>query len=210
MTFITSLKDYNKDWAIHHLMGVEGGEKFTDIKSDKGGKTRFGITEAKALEHKDVWAKFNFNGDMPQLPAELAFYIYDVDYWSKLKLDEISKVHPLLADRLLDIGCNRGVGTAGTYFQRLLNVFNVRGTLYPDIKIDGGIGPGTLGALNAFVTKRGFQAKKALVLGLMSLQNTSYIGIAENDFTQEDFSLGWSNRVTEGFEAYLPLLKTPF
>jgi len=210
MTFITSLTQYNKDYAIHHLMGVEGGEKFTDIKTDRGGKTRFGITEKKAKEHIDVWPQFNFNGDISTLPAELAYYIYDKDFWTFMKLDTMVLIHPLLADKLLDIGCNRGVSAAGHYLQRLLNVFNQRSTLYPDIKVDGNIGPGTIAAINNFVAKRGFQAKKALILGLLSLQNTSYIAIAENDPTQEDFSMGWSNRVTNGFEAYLPLLKTPF
>jgi lysozyme family protein len=210
MNYITSLSQYNKTWAINHLMGVEGGEKFTDIKADKGGKTRYGITEGKALEHKDAWPKFNFNGDMRVLPPEFAFYIYDTDYWTPLKLDAIAAMHPLIADCLLDIGCNRGVGSAGTYLQRLLNVFNVKGTLYPDIKVDGSVGPGTIGAINNFVAKRGFQAKKALILGLLSLQNTSYIGIAEKDPTQEEFSMGWSNRVTDRYEVILPLLKTPF
>lgn len=210
MGFITSLAQYNKDFAIQHLMGVEGGDKYTNISSDKGGATRFGITEAKAKEHQSKWATYNFSGDMSTLPATLAYYIYDTDYWSALNLDAISKIHPLLADRLLDIGCNRGVGTAGQYLQRLLNVFNLRGTLYPDLKVDGNVGPGTITALNAFVAKRGFPGKRTLILALLSLQNTSYITIAEANPTQEDFSLGWANRVTEGFTAYLPLLQNPY
>ena len=210
MSFLNTLKDYNKQVAIDHLMGVEGGSKFTDISTDRGGKTRYGVTEAKAIEFKSVWPTYKFNGDMSTLSYELAFHIYETDYWNKLKLDDLSKIHPLLADRLFDIGVNRGTGTAGTYLQRLLNVFNGRGKLYPDMKIDGSIGPLTVNAVKAFVAARGHDGAKALILGLLSLQNTSYIAIAENDSTQEDFSLGWANRVTHGFEAYLPLLATPY
>lgn len=210
MSFLKDLKSYSEKVAIDHLMNVEGGDKFTDIKSDRGGKTRFGVTETKANEFKDVWPKFNFNGDTSTLPYELAYHIYKVDFWDRLQLTPISQIHPLIADRMLDIAVNRGQGTAATYLQRLLNVFNGRGRDYPDLKVDGVLGAVSINALKAFIAKRGHPGCKSIIVGLLSLQNTSYIAIAENDPSQEDFSNGWSGRVIEGFENYLPLLSTPY
>lgn len=207
---ITDLRAYNKTVGINHAMGVEGGRRYTDIKTDRGGKTRFGITEAVAKEHEFLWAKFGFNGVMSELPEALAFAIYEHAYWNKLRLDDIVIIHPLIADRMLDIGINRGVGNAGMYLQRLLNVFNMQGVHYPDIKVDGDVGPKTIECLKALCLRRGHEGKCNIVVGLMSLQNNSYIAIAENNPTQEDFSFGWSNRVLNAFKMYIPLLEKPF
>ncbi len=194
---ILKLSDYTKKSAIDHICGVEGGDKFTDIKQDKGGKTRYGITEATAIEFKYLWAKHNFNGDMSTLPYALAFEIYDLGWWQRLRLDDVVAVHPLIADRLLDMGVNGGRSVGVTFLQRILNVFNNQGKLYPDLAADGGIGNKTIDALRACVNTRGQDAVLNIVINMLSLQNAFYVTLAEKDPTQETFSFGWANRVKD-------------
>jgi len=192
---ITSLNEYNKKVAIDHIIQVEGD--YVDNNNDRGGKTRYGITEATAKEYKQLWSKHNFNGDMKTLPYALAFEIYDIGWWTKLYLDDIVKVHPLIADRLLDMGINGGRSSGVTMLQRILNVFNKQGTLYPDLVVDGGMGPTTVKALKTAVAARGDAAALNIVLNMLYLQGAFYITLAERDVKQETFSYGWANRVKD-------------
>ena len=52
---------------INATIGVEGG--YSNHPSDRGGPTRWGVTQAKAREHGYV-------GDMRQYPREMAVAVY--------------------------------------------------------------------------------------------------------------------------------------
>lgn len=205
--FITSLAQYTKTVGINAIMGVEGGAKYTDIKADKGGKTRFGVTEDTANTWKSLWPKYNFKGDMSQLPGELAFEIYEKGFWNVCRLDEIVTIHPLLAHKLLDIAINYGPGGAGTRLQRLLNLYNRMGKDYPNMKVDGDIGPKTIECLRTFIAKRGIEGTRNLIISLFTLQNYGYIASCEKSEDQEEFANGWTSRVTHGLLDFLPFLK---
>lgn len=194
---ITDLSQYNKKVAIEHLMGIEGGEKFTDIKADAGGKTRFGVTEATALEHKHLWPKHNWNGDMRTLPYALAFEIYELSWWNRLRLDDILAIHPLLANQMLDFGVNAGRPLAAKSLQRIVNIFNNEGKLYADVEPDGVLGTKTIDALKALVKARGKDSVVNVITVLQSIQNVHYLELAERKSSQELFSFGWSNRVKD-------------
>ena len=68
----------NIDDLINAVIAREGG--FGDHPADRGGETRWGITEAVA--RADGWS-----GPMRDLPRDRAVAIYRRLYWSRPRLD---------------------------------------------------------------------------------------------------------------------------
>ena len=134
------------DEAIADLLGIEGD--YSDDPADSGGKTRFGITEAVARRH-------GYTGPMRELPAATAKAIYRADYWDAQSLDTIAMLSYSIAWEIFDTGVNMGTSQAGEFLQMSLNAFNRQATHYPDIEVDGEIGPATIDALAAFLKRRG-------------------------------------------------------
>lgn len=65
-----------------------------------------------------------------------------------------------------------------------------------DIAIDGKIGPATIGALKAFLAKRGKDGETVLMRALNSLQGARYLELTEKREKNETFTFGWMlNRV---------------
>jgi lysozyme family protein len=101
-----------------------------------------------------------------------------------------------VADELFDTGVNQGTVAAGQYLQRSLNALNQRASLYADIPADGDVGPMTIAALRAFVSRRGAQGTTVLLRALNALQGSFYIALTERRSKDEDFVYGWLlNRV---------------
>src|SRR5690606_25077916 len=94
-----------------------------------------------------------------------------------------------IATEIFDISVNMHPITAGQFLQRSLNVLNREATDYPDITVDGKIGPKTIAILNSH------KNPLAVLLCLNSLQGAKYIGICEAKPSQEVFMNGWIKRV---------------
>ena len=116
----------NFDTAFALLLGHEGD--FSDHPADKGGATRFGITEKVARE-------VGYKGDMRELPAELARRIYLERYWKPISADDLP---PGVRYAVFDAAVNSGPHQAALWLQRALGV-----------QADGVIGPKTLAAAYA-------------------------------------------------------------
>jgi lysozyme family protein len=76
------------------------------------------------------------------------------------------------------------------FLQRLLNAFNNRAKFYPDIIVDGVLGPNTIVALSAYLARRGKEGELVLLFSLDSLQTERYVGIAERREKDEEFVYG--------------------
>ncbi|WP_397592349.1 glycoside hydrolase family 108 protein [Sphingorhabdus sp.] len=172
----------NIDGLIDDLIAREGG--FVDHPADKGGPTRWGVTQAVARQH-------GYMGQMENLPRNVAALIYKKQYWRAPAFDKVSQIAPRLAAELFDTGVNMGASTAIGFLQRALNALNRNGTDYPDITIDRSIGPDTLRALEAFLTKRGPPAEGVLTKAIDALQGAHYVRLAEARPAQEAFLYGW-------------------
>jgi lysozyme family protein len=170
------------DEYIDEIIKIEGA--YSDNKNDSGGETKYGITIAKARE-------FNYHGKMKDLPISVAKQIYRECFWNRLSLTAIEGICPIIVHELLDTGINQGVGRAGEYLQECLNSFNDQEAHYPDVKIDGEIGPATLSALRSFVQKRGNEGGKVLLSALNGLQIAYYIRLSQARKKDEDFVYGW-------------------
>lgn len=171
-----------KEQTINEIIHVEGG--YVNDPSDSGGETNFGVTVKVAR----AWG---YAGSMRDMPREVAFDIYAARYWDSVQADDMPE---LVAAEVVDTAVNMGVGRAAKFLQRALNVLNGGGKLYADIVVDGSVGSGTIGALNAYLSKRD---EKTLVKALNCLQGAYYIELAERREKDERFMYGWlKNRVT--------------
>ncbi len=175
------------DQAFEHTIGLEGG--FVDDPSDSGGATRYGITERVARAN-------GYSGDMRELPLERAKAIARTQYWDVLRLDAVAGLSAETAAELFDTAYNAGTGRAGQFLQRALNALNRGESDYPDLVVDGLVGPMTISALRAFIGERGDVGRTVMLRALNCLQGAFYVELAERKESQERFVYGWLlNRV---------------
>lgn len=157
----------NFESALKAILHHEGG--YVNHPSDPGGMTNLGVT-------KRVWEEWVGHEvdekTMRNLTPELVGPMYKVKYWDKIKGDDL----PTGVDYVVfDAAVNSGPGRAAKWLQACVGV-----------EPDGGIGPKTLAAVNAFDTNQLIEdyAKRRLSF-LMDLQ------------TWDTFGKGWSRRVAE-------------
>ena len=173
---------------IDELIEREGA--YVNHPADKGGPTRFGVTEAVARAH-------GYSGAMAELPRDQAAAIYRRLYWLRPNFDRIAARCPRIAAELFDTGANMGPAVAATFLQRALTALNRGGTDYPDLVPDGRVGAATLAALDAFLEARGKKGGETVLLrALEALQGERYLRLAEMRPANEVFLYGWlANRI---------------
>jgi lysozyme family protein len=175
------------DSIIEGVIGREG--RFTNNPADPGGPTMWGITERVARKH-------GYAGPMNALPRQSAKDIYFSEYVVGPGFAAVMPLSEAVAEELVDTGVNMGPAVAATLLQRALNALNSQARYYPDVAVDGNVGPATVGALKAYLTKRGPAGEGVLLKALNCLQGERYIRIAEGRPAAEDFVYGWlANRV---------------
>lgn len=172
---------------IDEVIDREGD--YVNHPADRGGPTRWGITEAVARAQ-------GYTGDMRQLPRSKAADIYRQIYWLAPHFDQIARRAPQIAAELFDTGVNMGTATAIGFLQRALNALNRSARDFPDITVDRAIGPTTLHALDGLLRARGPRAETVLLRAIEALQGERYIALAERRPSQEAFLYGWlANRI---------------
>ena len=181
---------------------IEGG--YANDKDDKGGRTYKGIAHNSAPKWQGwpiieaIILRVGENADMINLDADknetlqaLVIKHYKTDYWDSLSLDQINDQK--VANELYDTGVNMGTGRAAIFFQRVLNVVNRCGSLFPNLKLDGAIGQKSIAAFNSLSLNDKFMVWKLL----NCLQGAKYIDICEANPVQEKFMRSWASRVFE-------------
>ncbi|HIH3560741.1 TPA: glycoside hydrolase family 108 protein [Escherichia coli] len=172
----------SKDVIFDEILGKEGG--YVNHPDDKGGPTKWGITEKVARAH-------GYCGDMRDLTRGQGLEILEADYWFGPRFDQVATLSPDIAAELCDTGVNMGPTVASRMLQRWLNVFNQQGRLYPDMDTDGRIGPRTINALRAYLQKRGKDGELVLVKALNCTQGDRYLELAEKREANESFVYSW-------------------
>lgn len=167
---------------IDGVIGREGG--YVNHPDDRGGETIWGITVGTAR-------RFGFKGAMRGMTRGQAVEIYRAQYWVQPGYDRVAALSEAVAEELFDTGVNMGPGVASTMLQRCLNALNRQGKDYPDIKVDGDVGPATLRSLTAYLKVRGKEGERVLLKALNSLQGERYIELAEKRQANESFVYGW-------------------
>ena len=181
------MQDEMIDQLIEDVIEREGD--YSNHPADRGGPTRWGITEAVARRQ-------GYRGDMRRLPQSDAAAIYRRLYWIAPRFDEVAVRAPKLAGELFDTGINMGTGTATGFLQRALNALNRGAKDYADLVVDRHIGAATLAALDGFFTQRGAAGESVLLKAVEALQGAHYLRLAETRPSQEAFLYGWlANRI---------------
>ena len=175
------------DDLIDDLLDREDG--YVAHPADRGGATRFGITEGVARANGYV-------GDMRLFSRAAAVAIYRRIYWTLPGFDRVAERAPAIAAELFDTGVNMGPAVAAGFVQRALNALNRGARDYPDVVLDGRIGGQTLAALDAFLAVRGRGGETVLLKAIEALQGERYVALAERRPANEAFLYGWlANRI---------------
>ena len=173
--------------AFKKLLGIEGG--YSDHPADSGGATRWGVTEFLAR-------RYGYHGEMRHYPIEQARHVYEKEFWDRFRLEEVAAMSWPIADEMFDTEVNTPPGTSVVFLQRSLNALNRGQSDYPDVKVDGRMGPASLAALRAFLAARFSMGETVLLRALNCLQGSYYIELAERRQKDEAFVSGWfANRV---------------
>lgn len=175
---------------VDDIIATEGG--YVNHPSDKGGETNYGITVAVARVN-------GYRGNMRDLTKDDARAIYFAEYWRRPNFDKVFDIAPLVGIELLDCGVLSGTVTAGKWLQTCLNRLNMREKLYRDLKVDGYIGPATLGALEDYMRHRRAQGGERVLYKALNIMQGHHLMITapERHHPNEDFVFGWiKNRVS--------------
>lgn len=175
------------DQMIEELIGREG--RYTNDPHDAGGETMWGITATVARAN-------GYTGPMRDMPRATAAAIYRAEYFTRPGFDKVYSLSQRIAEEMFDTGVNMGVSIPGPWLQRILNAMNQGGKDYPDLTVDGALGPTTIAALRAFLNKRGDDGERVMLRALNCLQGARYLDITEKRGANEAFAFGWFlNRV---------------
>ena len=175
------------DQIIDGVIDREGG--YADHPADRGGATRWGVTEAVARAH-------GYRGEMRAFPRSDAVTIYRRIYWARPGFDRLAERAPAVAAELFDTGVNMGPAVAVAFLQRALNALNRGASDYPDIVPGPRIDDATVASLTEFLARRKPNGEAVLLKALEALQGERYLDLAERRPANEAFLYGWlANRL---------------
>ena len=141
----------------------EGGSLLHKVAGDAGGTTRYGISQRA------------YPGiDLSKITLDEAIEIYKIDYYDKLKLEQV--LNDSLRWKIFDIAVNMGVGRACKIVQEAIGV-----------PVDGLIGSVTLTAIN-------FSDPELVLKKIEKLQIYHYAIICRANEVQYKFLKGWNRR----------------
>lgn len=179
---------------LANLVDVVEGPRYTNYPEDRGGPTKYGVTQKALAHHRGHPVTPE---DVENLPRDEALEIYRQEYVVLPGFDKLADASPAVALECIDTGINMGQKVSGTMLQRSLNVLNNSAKLWPDLVTDGQCGPATITAVQSLLRIRGAVGQRMLLLVLNCLQGSRYVDIAEADPEQEKFVFGWFNQRIE-------------
>ena len=192
--------------AFRFTIKHEGG--YANDPSDYGGETIFGISRV----HWPNWAGWKVVDTAkkkPGFPESLygnrdldqeVMKFYKKHFWDPNKCDVLAEGSLDVAAEVFDTSVNMGISRGAKFLQFALNVFNRDQKNYRDLKVDGKIGPATIGAFRQFLK----HDNPSLLMKAQLLQRGSfYVNLALAKSSQERFIRGWLNRlvIDKGFNS---------
>lgn len=172
--------------ALQHTFRNEGG--WSDHPRDRGGLTRWGITEATWRQ----WLRAHGESYHPlsEMQKADAEGIYRAWYWNANRCGEMTL--SAVAIEVFDTTVNVGMAAAGLMVQRACNFLTADDKV--NLKEDGVIGPRTVLELNTISGRY----PKAIIAALNGEQYAHYRELVKRDPTQADFARGWAARCYSG------------
>lgn len=179
--------------AFRKTSGHEGG--YSNHSVDRGGETFKGISRRYFPDWSGWEIVDAYKGDrrFPELleaDDDLQYRVesfFQARFWDANSLGDLRSQE--LAEELYDTGVNLGTSRAARFLQEALNLTNRNGADYPDIKVDGRIGPVTVAAANNHSNIRN------VIKTVNIMQGWHYIEQCRLVPSQEEFFNGWLERV---------------
>ncbi len=163
------------------------GKAFTYALYDRGGATKFGITQGTFTDvcnrktiyvcDKDGDGKITSNDIRLLTPNDAKEFYYN-EFWGYWKAEQINDYG--VADILVDYLVNSGAGRNLSNIKRIQRILGVTP--------DGIIGPGTLRAINSYPPRE-------LVSKIKQARLSHITAIIKNDPTQQKWERGWKIRI---------------
>lgn len=180
--------------AYRKLEQVEGG--YANDPADSGGETYKGIAR-KFHPEWSGWSIIDEHKEKPGFPANIpgialeqkVTEFYKAKYWDTCRLDDIAVSSERIAREIFDTFVNSG--RKGQYLQRALNALNRQQKDYPDLEVDGDIGPATIAALRSFLVRNGKDGETVMLAALNGQQAVSFLESVEKAEKNERFFFGW-------------------
>lgn len=161
------------DLCLDEVLRHEGG--YADHPSDPGGATNMGITHKTLARWRMVSPWWNLpKSAVKDLQRPEAARIYRASYWDRCRAGQLPAGLDLA---LFDFAVNSGPDRAIRALQAEL-----------DVAEDGQVGPLTLGAIEAFATRKGLPA----LIGALCDRRLAFLNRLPTFAT---FGRGWSKRV---------------
>ncbi|MGI9437130.1 MAG: glycoside hydrolase family 108 protein [Geminicoccaceae bacterium] len=168
------------DSMIDDVIRREGG--FVDHPADRGGPTKFGITQKTLARHLGRDVKPD---DVRRLRLDLAADIYRSTYFMKPRIDSLpASIQAFLFDSAVNHGPRRAI-------RFLQLVCNAAG--FGPLSADGLCGPATRGQAKAAESAMG----PWLLAALAEERRIFYRLIVDRNPSQQVFFKGWMNRLAE-------------
>lgn len=169
------------EYAVQFVLENEG--VFSNDAADRGGRTKFGITEHELIAYQKRTGRFA-GVDIRDLAREQAIDIYRDNYWRFVEPIRSR----MIATKLFDFCVNMGQEAAAEIAQKALNFVGV------GVKVDGLWGPGTRDAINTF-TGTDRQRRLLLLKSLVLFAASRYTAIVFGNHSQLTFIDGWIVRL---------------
>ncbi|MDN5850287.1 MAG: hypothetical protein L0H63_11755 [Nitrococcus sp.] len=157
---------------IGEIIEREGSE-YTYHPSDRGGPTKYGITQRTLSAHLGYAASPSM---VRELSLALAREIYAQRYIQAPGFARLTKGR--VRGFLIDSGVNHGPGDPIAWLQEIV-----------DVEADGILGPATARAANSYLLQ------DRLFERLVAKRIVHYGRLISDDPTQAEFAHGWMNRV---------------
>lgn len=200
----TTLAEFRKE-CIRGETNVEGG--YVNDPTDLGKETNHGITIGLATRYTSkLKSLFGWNGQMKDLTQEMAFWLYEMEFWHPMFLDDVCKRSRSLARTMFRWGLKSGSDEPVMAVQETLNCLNNRQAYWPNIIADGWMGPKTLGTIDAFIKKRGRDDAMAFLVAQTNADCMHYmkhITLRRPQEKNEKYFWGWNIRVIREIAGYL-------
>jgi lysozyme family protein len=165
---------------IEDVIRREGG--FVDHPADRGGPTKFGITQAALTRHLGRAAAA---AEVEGMSLDQARQIYRRDYYQGPRIDRLpAQIQPFVFDSAV----NHGPARAIAFVQQVCNLAG-----FGQLVVDGACGPRTIRAAH----DAAWAMKDWLLAALVEERRNFYQAIAQADPSQAVFLGGWLNRVAE-------------
>jgi lysozyme family protein len=197
MTLMGTGSDASFIKALTKTLGIEG--PYSHDKNDPGGETYYGISRRYHPSWEgwgvvDSWRTGKLDDNEREiylLEAVQSFYRYQ--FWDRFQGDKVAEVAEKIAIELFDTSVNMGVSRAVGFLQTALNMQNLYGKTYPDIEVDGKLGPSTIATLRRYLDwQPGNRASNETIL-LNCMNGEQYI-FYKNNPRHERFR-GWFARI---------------